>query len=82
MIITTHAFIDQSGARPTSAVHRPDGLSAATVWNQLIVPNCNIDIILNATPSAEKAEFQRIRKEVGLKAALAWRDARFSDGKS
>jgi enoyl-CoA hydratase len=42
----------------------------------------DIDIILNATPSAEKTEFQRIRKEVGLKAALAWRDARFSDGKS
>jgi enoyl-CoA hydratase len=42
----------------------------------------DIDIILNATPSAEKTEFQRIRKEVGLKAALAWRDARFSDNKS
>ncbi len=41
----------------------------------------DIDVILNATPSAEKAEFQRIRKEQGLKAALAWRDGRFSDGK-
>jgi enoyl-CoA hydratase len=40
----------------------------------------DIDVILNATPSAEKAEFQRIRKEQGLKAALAWRDGRFSDG--
>ena len=40
----------------------------------------DIDVILNATPSAEKAEFGRIRKEQGLKAALAWRDARFSDG--
>jgi len=40
----------------------------------------DIDVILNATPSAEKAEFQRIRKEQGLKAALAWRDSRFSDG--
>ncbi|MEZ5854433.1 MAG: enoyl-CoA hydratase/isomerase family protein [Hyphomicrobiaceae bacterium] len=42
----------------------------------------DIDVILNATPSAEKVEFQRIRKEQGLKAALAWRDGRFSDGKS
>ncbi|WP_395712066.1 enoyl-CoA hydratase/isomerase family protein [Reyranella sp.] len=42
----------------------------------------DIDVILNATPSAEKVEFQRLRKEQGLKAALAWRDARFSDGKS
>jgi enoyl-CoA hydratase len=40
----------------------------------------DIDVILNATPSAEKAEFLRIRKEQGLKAALVWRDARFSDG--
>jgi enoyl-CoA hydratase len=41
----------------------------------------DIDIILNSTPSAEKAEFMRLRKEKGLKAALAWRDARFSDGR-
>ena len=40
----------------------------------------DIDVILNATPSAEKTEFLRIRKEQGLKAALAWRDGRFSDG--
>ena len=32
VIITTHAFIDANGNRPTSAVHRPDGLSAQTVW--------------------------------------------------
>ena len=42
----------------------------------------DIDVILNATPSPEKAEFARIRKEQGLKAALAWRDGRFSDGKA
>jgi enoyl-CoA hydratase len=41
----------------------------------------DIDVILNATPSEEKAEFARIRREQGLKAALAWRDNRFSDGK-
>jgi enoyl-CoA hydratase len=40
----------------------------------------DIDVILNATPSPEKAEFGRIRKEQGLKAALAWRDSRFSGG--
>jgi len=42
----------------------------------------DIDVILNATPSPEKTEFARIRKEQGLKAALAWRDGRFSDGQS
>jgi enoyl-CoA hydratase len=40
----------------------------------------DIDVILNATPSPEKAEFGRIRREQGLKAALAWRDSRFSGG--
>ena len=40
----------------------------------------SIHVILNATPSAEKTEFLRLRKEQGLKAALAWRDGRFSDG--
>jgi len=40
----------------------------------------DIDVILNATPSEEKAEFNRIRRDQGLKAALAWRDSRFSDG--
>ena len=39
----------------------------------------DLDIMLNATPSPEKTEFARIRKEQGVKAALAWRDARFSD---
>lgn len=39
----------------------------------------DIDVILNATPSPEKSQFDAIRKEQGLKAALAWRDSRFSD---
>ena len=47
VIITTHAFIDAGGARPTSPVHRVDGVSAASVWTQLIQPNCNIDFVLN-----------------------------------
>lgn len=37
----------------------------------------DIDVILNAGESPEKAEFARIRQEQGVKAALAWRDARF-----
>lgn len=35
------------------------------------------DVLLNAGSSPEKREFARIRKEQGVKAALAWRDARF-----
>jgi len=37
----------------------------------------DIDVILNAGSSPEKLEFARIRREQGVKAAIAWRDARF-----
>jgi enoyl-CoA hydratase len=37
----------------------------------------DMDVLLNAGGSPEKAEFARIRQEQGVKAALAWRDARF-----
>lgn len=40
----------------------------------------DIDVLLNAGSSPEKVEFARIRDEQGLKAAIAWRDARFRDG--
>jgi enoyl-CoA hydratase len=39
----------------------------------------DIDVDINATPTWEKREFSRIRKEQGVKAAIAWRDARFAD---
>lgn len=38
-----------------------------------------IDVDINATPSFEKQEFARIRKAEGVKAAIAWRDARFAE---
>lgn len=37
----------------------------------------DIDVLLNAGGGPEKREFARIRDEQGLKAAIAWRDARF-----
>jgi enoyl-CoA hydratase len=37
------------------------------------------DVILNAATDPVRAEFNRIRAEQGLKAAIAWRDARFGD---
>ncbi len=39
----------------------------------------DIDVLLNAGGGPEKREFARIRDEQGLKAAIAWRDARFRD---
>ena len=50
------------------------GLSAA------LKTALDLDVLLNAGSSPEKKEFARIRNEQGLKAAIAWRDARFKDG--
>ena len=48
VIITTHAFIDANGNRPTSAVHRARrGVGADACGRNLIAPNCNIDFVLN-----------------------------------
>lgn len=46
---------------------------------QALATGLDIDVEINATPSWEKLEFARIRKEEGLKAAIAWRDARFAE---
>jgi enoyl-CoA hydratase len=40
----------------------------------------DIDTLIESTMTPEKLEFKRIREERGLKAALAWRDAKFTDG--
>jgi enoyl-CoA hydratase len=45
---------------------------------QALAVGLDIDVDINATPSFEKREFARIRKEQGVKAAIAWRDARFT----
>ncbi len=46
---------------------------------QALLTSLDIDVEINATPSWEKQEFGRIRKEQGVKQAIAWRDARFAD---
>ena len=46
---------------------------------QALAMGLDVDVEINATPSFEKLEFARIRKEDGLKAAIAWRDARFKE---
>jgi enoyl-CoA hydratase len=42
--------------------------------------NVDISAILNAAETPEQEEFDRIAAEQGLKAALAWRDARYGEG--
>lgn len=44
---------------------------------EALATGLDIDVEINATPSFEKTEFARIRKESGLKAAIEWRDSRF-----
>ena len=41
--------------------------------------NLDLSAILNAVDSPEQREFDRIAAEQGLKAALAWRDARYGE---
>lgn len=44
---------------------------------EALAAGLEIDVDINSTPTWEKKEFSRIRKEQGVKAAIAWRDARF-----
>lgn len=48
-------------------------------FRQALATGLDIDVDINASPTWEKKEFARIRKEEGVKAAIAWRDARFRD---
>jgi enoyl-CoA hydratase len=41
--------------------------------------NLELDTIMEAAETPMRREFNRIREEQGLKAAIAWRDARFRD---
>lgn len=45
---------------------------------QALLAAVETDILIESGGGPERAEFNRIRKEQGLKAALAWRDARFA----
>jgi enoyl-CoA hydratase len=46
---------------------------------QALLAALDTDVLIESTGGPERAEFNRLRKEQGLKAALAWRDARFRD---
>ena len=46
---------------------------------QALLSGLDLDVEINSTPSWEKQEFARIRREQGVNAAIAWRDERFSE---
>jgi enoyl-CoA hydratase len=45
---------------------------------QALLAALDTDVIIESAGGPERMEFNRIRKEHGLKAAIAWRDARFA----
>jgi enoyl-CoA hydratase len=47
---------------------------------QALLAALETDLAIEAAAGPERNEFNRIRKEQGLKAALAWRDAKFKAG--
>jgi enoyl-CoA hydratase len=57
--------------RAINQTYQTMGLDAA------LKAGLDIDVLLNAGGGPEKREFGRIRDEQGLKAAIAWRDAKF-----
>ena len=44
---------------------------------QALLAALDTDVLIESTGGSERQEFDKIRREQGLKAALAWRDARF-----
>jgi enoyl-CoA hydratase len=46
-------------------------------FREALTANVELDAIIEAAETPERKEFNRIREEQGLKAALAWRDERF-----
>ena len=47
---------------------------------QALLAALETDVTIEAAAGPERVEFNRIRKDQGLKAALAWRDAKFAQG--
>ena len=45
-----------------------------------VAANLELSVTLNSLDSPEQREFDRVASEEGLRAALAWRDARYRDG--
>jgi enoyl-CoA hydratase len=45
-----------------------------------VAANLEVSVVLNSLDSPEQREFDRVASEEGLRAALAWRDARYRGG--
>ena len=47
---------------------------------QALLAGVDTDVLIESTGGPQRTEFNRLRREQGLKAALAWRDAQFGQG--
>jgi enoyl-CoA hydratase len=45
-----------------------------------LAANTELDVLIETSNLPARDEFRRITTEQGLKAAIAWRDARYRDG--
>jgi len=73
--------IARASARSVALTKRAINQTYATMgFDAALAAGLDIDVLLNAGGGPEKREFARIRDKDGLKAAIAWRDARFRDG--
>jgi enoyl-CoA hydratase len=69
------AVLDPVGVSLTKrAINRAWELAG---FREALQANVDIDAVIEAAEVPERREFNRIRAERGLKAAIAWRDARF-----
>jgi enoyl-CoA hydratase len=51
-------------------------------FREALMANVDIDAVIETAEVPERKEFNRIREEQGLKAAIEWRDARFRESAS
>ena len=73
--------IARASARSVALTKRAINQTYATMGlDAALQAGLDIDVLLNAGGGPEKREFARIRETEGLKAAIAWRDARFREG--
>jgi enoyl-CoA hydratase len=70
-IAKNEPFVVQTTKRAVNRVWDVAGFRAA------MAANTELDVLIETTNLPARDEFRRITQEQGLKAAIAWRDARF-----
>jgi enoyl-CoA hydratase len=72
-IAKNEPFVVRTTKRAINRVWELSGMRAG------VAANVELDVMIESANLPQRDEFRRITKEQGLKAAIAWRDARFRD---